>query len=673
MNDKIISGDKMEKRKKYFNIIFIIAFVLFNITNCFLVTSSNVIKNLLSYNYNFYMVISSLLGNCCILLFTIGIGHLIFKKEKNFRIYLLCFSLFFSILFFAMSVYCNYYGMMFNFENLDIIGGGTPESNFIFFFDTLPSLFRISVPFFFVSTILLFGLHIAYCVDAKKKEEKTKYLVKNIKKGLVLTISSIIILLLVNMIYVENNKGTYFEYNNDDIYSVQTKGVLNHYVNELCNLMFSTEKKLDEDDKTEALEQISTNSNKIIDNEYTNLFKDKNLLLIQMESINNFLIGLEIEINGEYVEVTPNLNQLVNNNIYCDNYYTNVGIGNTSDAEFSTITGLYSTGYSYSVYRYTNNEFETLPKLFKEKGYDCYSFHANIEKFYNRDIVHKDVYGFDKFYGEESLIVNDDNLVNHWLGDEDFLKQAIDIMNSTDNPSFAFAITISNHTPFAVPVNGTNDRWFKNKENLLPNNIKLSKNRSYNNTFKGYLEYVSYADYSIGKAIEYLKELNIYEDTVIILYGDHGIDSGIYEMFYESGNMFRNNINPIITNNNSNQKLLELQMLSNVPLIISSPLLEHKVISKTRNHVALSTTIANLFGLDKKVRLYSDCLSNDDYIAYNPKSGIIFMDNIIIDSKSKKYVNKSNHSIDVDEIIDNYYDIRDLNNKILNYDLLRIN
>lgn len=662
----------MKKEKNYLHIIYIILFVLLNLINCYLVTSSHVIANLMTYKYSFYMFISSLIGNCCSMLFVLGIGYLIFKNEKHFRIYLLIFTLIFSIIFFAMSVYCNYYGMMFNFQNLDIIGGGTPEANSIFFFDTLPSLFRISVPSFFVSTLLLFILHIVYSISSKKNcNEKIVYAHRNIKKGLTLTIMSIIILLFINFIYIENNKNTYFEYNQDDIYSVQTKGVFNHYVNEFCNLIFSPDKILAEEDKQKVLQEIENKKNVNNVNEYTNLFAGKNLLLIQMESITNFLIGLEVEIDGEFVEVTPNLNELARNYIYFNNYYTNVGIGNTSDAEFSAMTGLYSTGYSYPVFKYTENEFQTLPKLFKEQGYSTLAFHANIEEFYNRNIVFKQMYGFDEFYGQSKLNVNDDNIVNHWLGDEDFLKQTIDIMNSQDNLTFAFAITISNHTPFSVPLNGTNNKWFKNKDNLLPQDYVLSKNKSYNNTFKGYLEYVSYTDYSIGQAINYLKELDIYDNTVIILYGDHGIDASIYEMFYDYPSKFKNEINQIITNNNENQKLLELQFMSNVPFIIAAPQLDHKLINKTRNHSSISSTIANLFGLNMQIYFSNDCLSEDDSLVFNPKSGLIFMDDLIIDSKSKKYINNRNENIDVDEIISNYYSIRDFNNKVLIYDLLK--
>ena len=66
-----------------------------------------------------------------------------------------------------------------------------------------------------------------------------------------------------------------------------------------------------------------------------------------------------------------------------------------------------------------------------------------------------------------------------------------------------------------MPKNGTKEKWFNNKENLLPVDYKLSKDKDFNRIYKGYLEYVSYTDFAIGKAIDYLKELNIYDDTVI--------------------------------------------------------------------------------------------------------------------------------------------------------------
>ena len=199
---------------------------------------------------------------------------------------------------------------------------------------------------------------------------------------------------------------------------------------------------------------------------------------------------------------------------------------------------------------------------------------------------------------------------------------------------------------------------------------KLVKDSFYDNIYRGFIEYVSYSDYAIGEAIKYLKETGLYDDTVIILYGDHGIDCPVYDLFYEASHLMRNNINPLLTKGTENQKLLEMQILNEVPLIIVSPEFEGETISKTRNHTCLSSTIANLFGLNQKYSFSPDCFSDEEMFVFSVKNSVIYMDDIIIDSRSKKYINKSNKDINIENIIKNYHSLRDLNNKIYYYDLL---
>ena len=99
-------------------------------------------------------------------------------------------------------------------------------------------------------------------------------------------------------------------------------------------------------------------------------------------------------------------------------------------------------------------------------------------------------------------------------------------------------------------------------------------------------------------------------------------------MFYDFGFKFRNNINPIIVNNNEHQKLLEMQLMNNVPLIICSPYVQPIKISNSRGLVSLQSTISNLFGLNQKYNFGDDCFNDNDCIVFNPKNGIIYYDNL---------------------------------------------
>ena len=68
--------------------------------------------------------------------------------------------------------------------------------------------------------------------------------------------------------------------------------------------------------------------------------KGKNVIIIQMESFQNFLIGLKLD--GQ--EITPNMNKLAGENFYYDNFYTMVGSGTTADAEYVVNTSLVCAG-----------------------------------------------------------------------------------------------------------------------------------------------------------------------------------------------------------------------------------------------------------------------------------------------------------------------------------------
>ena len=82
--------------------------------------------------------------------------------------------------------------------------------------------------------------------------------------------------------------------------------------------------------------------------QYWQAAKGKNLIIVQMEAFQNFLIGLKIA--GQ--EVTPNMNKLAKDHIYFSNFYQQVGQGNTSDAEFVVNTSFYTppTGAASVVY-----------------------------------------------------------------------------------------------------------------------------------------------------------------------------------------------------------------------------------------------------------------------------------------------------------------------------------
>ena len=85
-------------------------------------------------------------------------------------------------------------------------------------------------------------------------------------------------------------------------------------------------------------------------------------------------------------------------------------------------------------------------------------------------------------------------------------RQAVDILKTKKQPFFSFMITLTNHIPYELD------------QSLASLKLKSSDEGS---TFGNYLQTVRYTDEAFGKLIEYLKENDMYDNTVIAIYGDH--------------------------------------------------------------------------------------------------------------------------------------------------------
>ncbi|HOD61155.1 MAG TPA: LTA synthase family protein, partial [Bacilli bacterium] len=362
--------------------------------------------------------------------------------------------------------------------------------------------------------------------------------------------------------------------------------------------------------------------------------------------------------------------------IYCNQFYTTVGIGNTSDAEFTAMTGINPNGNRYTVYEYYDQAYETLPKLFREKGYFSFATHANAGFFYSREENFINTYGFDLFleknYFEESILDYQDKLVHDWVGDVSFLEQTVKEMKlqkeDTGKAIFSYSITVSNHLPYYL---NKEQGFYGQKELLFPHGVEgISEN------YINYLEHASYNDYAIGKAIEALENEGLADDTVVIIYGDHGCGIDIYEMFYQTPELFINEINPIIeyVEDKNSRDLLEQRFLLNVPFFIydvsESGKLPPKIISLVRGHESIKRTIANLFGLEAEYYFGVDVLSDAKTSCYNPRNLTILADGIVVSGSSGKRVFTDYYTYkdtEIDRIISGTLEYKNINDKILKY------
>lgn len=230
------------------------------------------------------------------------------------------------------------------------------------------------------------------------------------------------------------------------------------------------------------------------------LAKDKkHVIVVQIESLQSAMVNAFYE--GQ--EITPNLNKIIGtDSIYFENYYQQLGKGNTSDAEFTSLNSLYpiTSGNTYNVYE--NNGFYGLPWIMREQGYTANSYHGYVASFWNRENIYPDL-GFENSYFEEDYTMGEKIVFG--LDDHDFFKQTVPLIGSQESKSFHFLVTLSSHKPFDLPED---KQWIQLKEED-------------ENFFGHYIQSLHYMDHAFGEFIEDLKHSGIYEDSVIIFYGDH--------------------------------------------------------------------------------------------------------------------------------------------------------
>ena len=180
-----------------------------------------------------------------------------------------------------------------------------------------------------------------------------------------------------------------YTYQVSDLFTSLQPGINNLFGHDqaLKNTMDFFEEKNSEDKQT---------------NEYTNIFKGKNVIIIHAESLQSIAINKEFD----GVEVTPNLNKLLKEGIYFSNFYSQVGVGTSSDAEFTFATSLMPSSSGTVFINYYDREYDTIQKEFKKQDYNVYSMHGNKGTFWNRDIMHQNM-GYDNFFSEESYVIDE--------------------------------------------------------------------------------------------------------------------------------------------------------------------------------------------------------------------------------------------------------------------------
>ena len=452
--------------------------------------------------------------------------------------------------------------------------------------NTIPMLMQLEKFLYFIDMILVGILLAVKILKVEKKEALT------LKKQIIKI--AVCLVLVIGLLGVD---GTFIERAKEDPFNkdmqVKKSTIYGYHIADIENTInikkqakYTNKEKLLEDYnklKEEYAEKYGESNYDL-----QGIAKGKNVIILQLESIQEFVINKEI--NGK--EITPNLNRFINENIEISNMFMQ-SYSSTADSEFSTVTSLYpmENGMSYS--RYYTNTYDDIFTMFKNEGYTTSYMHGNYGFFWNRENVYKE---FDVEHIELKDEFEDisENIMGY-LSDELLYRQAVEKLKQYNMPFISYIVSASSHTPFEL--------WGLLDESKV--NIDVGK---YKGTFFGnYLESVNYADYAFGVFIDELKAANLYDDTVILLFGDHnGMD-----MYNEEMLDFLKSTNPDLTD--TDIKLNYIRVASAIKI----PGIKNIQIEKPVSKLDIKPTFAYLVNGNAGVSLGTNMFARKKFICLN--------------------------------------------------------
>ncbi len=648
------------KKETKVSIIVVVLFYLLNIFNTYFVTTAVLNRYLIAFKRSPMIELNSIMGNIAALTILLFIGLLIFKTKKSRLLYIVWITFGLNVGIFAVGIFTKYYQTMFSIYEMTLFYNPALDLAGSIFVEALREIFVYYRILVFIPTIVMAAMYLK--IKATHKLDKKSFVQKNtLKYGPMLPVMILImgfILSLTTLGVVKVSMESKWPISAErPLYGVQSAGLYNFYLGEFIGINLlekSTDEAIDHElfieynrnteNYTNLYGQTYSRTLDIADAPTVNIdegllqghtlngiFKDKNIVVVHIETFNHFLL----ETDNPYFDndYYGNLKALMNESYVLDNFYTNVGLGNSADAEFSVMTGLYPRGDTtiYWNYNETPYVFDALPKLFD--NYKKTSLHADVPIFYNRQNVHENMFEFDEYiyYDAEDKNPSNKNAVKRfpdhlektdekspWISDLSLLDWTIieaEKAVGANSQYFLYPIMIQPHTPYLYDPNLDTPQF-------------TSDTLSIDQTALKFLNYETYTDAFYEKFFEVAKTL---KDTVYIFYGDHG--SGISKVDLET-----------ILDRELTQLEYRTEMLKTTAFIyapddtdtasmVPKGLIKGRQ-SLVRSQVDLYRTIVELFGVSTNQFYYGvNALSNESTFTIDTRTFDIITDDFYLLSK----------------------------------------
>ncbi|MGM9876224.1 MAG: LTA synthase family protein [Bacilli bacterium] len=563
-------------KKYYYVILLALPFILIDL-----------FTRILGYKIHFYGIVKfvPILFTLSWIFFILGVS-LFYKKKIGKTIYIIFFILSF-IIYITNNIYYSMTGTFFDFNMLLLVGEGSE-----YFIDAIKNC-NIWVYILIIPIILSFIIGLKYYPN----REKTK--LKNvIRIFFIFLILHFIIPFLLGTPNEEltwstwrNPRNIYINFN-DNNKSMMVSGIYEYTVRNFYITFIKAKKTTNEEELSFLSEEYS--KEEIYEtNKYTGKYKDNNLIIIQLEGIDDWLIT---------EKDTPTLYKMMNNSINFTNHYSYYnGGGSTFNSEFAVNTGFITPlSYTQNAYTFNKNAFPySLANLFKNQGYSVNAFHMNTSEYYSRGANYKN-WGYDNYYGLIDLgTYKDDSYVldRELILNETFKEKMFESEKFVD-----YIITFTNHMPFSVEKG--NCRKLVTEDILKENNLEeLPKDYVYPELTEENCSrrQAKETDYMIELLMQELETRSLLDNTTIVVFTDHYLytlsDQSIFNNYKE-------------TNNN---------LINHTPFFIWTNNKDKKVVKEVTSQLNVLPTILNLFGIEYNQNYY---IGND---ALNPNyQGIVF-------------------------------------------------
>ena len=324
------------------------------------------------------------------------------------------------------------------------------------------------------------------------------------------------------------------------------------------------------------------------DTPMTGAFAGKNLILIMMESVDDWLV------TPEYM---PNLYRLEQEGVDFRNYYAPIFLAAaTFNSEFTANTGMIAPEYQVRNSYYSEHALPySLPNLFRDAGYRARSFHAANPSIYNRGQIHLN-FGYESYSDYGDLGMDD------YMLDSQLLRGYDQIVS--DEPFFSFIITYSGHGPYTTEQQNISEPHLDRARAVIDYSTVPYTTEAQKEEYTRAVAQAMETDAFIGGLRKQLEADGHAKDTVLVLFTDH------YCKYFSDTEL----IEAIKGTSDHN-------LLSNVPFVIWTEGITPQVSEKYVSTMDIAPTIVDLFSLDTDLRYY---IGND---MFGPDGGVVYFRN----------------------------------------------